>query len=109
VTLKSPFRIEALFACQFIALLTNCLIERELRQAMTRENIPELALYHEQRACAAPTAARIFDAFASVQRHHLTHNGQQIQVFDPQLTTLQLQLLELLGIPATAYTGAPPR
>ena len=35
VTLKSPFRIEALFACQFIALLTNCLIERELRNAMT--------------------------------------------------------------------------
>ncbi len=53
VTLKSPFRIEALFACQFVALLINCLIERQLRQAMARERIPELALHHEQRACTA--------------------------------------------------------
>lgn len=107
VTLKSPFRIEALFACQFIALLTNCLIERELRQAMTRQNIPELALYHEQRACTAPTAARIYDAFANVQRHQLIHDGHQIKTFDPQLTPLQHQLLELLGLPASAYTSTP--
>jgi transposase len=109
VTLKSPFRIEALFACQFIALLTNCLIERELRHAMTRQDIPELALYHEQRACAAPTAARIYDAFTDVQRHHLTRDGQRIQTFDPQLTPLQHQLLELLGVPASAYTTDPDR
>lgn len=108
MTLKSPFRIEALFACQFIALLTNCLIERELRHAMTREEIAELPLYHEQRACTAPTAARIFDAFANVQRHQLIHDGHHIQTFDPQLTPLQHQLLELLGIPASAYTNAPP-
>jgi len=109
VTLKSPFRIEALFACQFIALLTNCLIERELRRTMTHHNIPELALYHEQRACTAPTAARIFDAFTDVQRHHLTRDGQRIQTFDPQLTPLQYQLLELLGVPASAYTTDPDR
>ena len=109
VTLKSPFRIEALFACQFIALLTNCLIERELRHAMTREAIPELALYHEQRACTAPTAARVYDAFTDIQRHHLTRDGQRIQTFDPQLTPLQHQLLELLGVPASAYTTDPDR
>ncbi len=109
VTLKSPFRIEALFACQFIALLTNCLIERELRRTMTHHNIPELALYHEQRACTAPTAARILDAFTNVQRHHLTRDGQRIQTFDPQLTPLQHQLLELLGVPASAYTTDPDR
>ncbi len=107
VTLKSPFRIEALFACQFIALLTNCLIERELRNAMTQHNIPELALYHEQRACTAPTTARLFDHFTDLNRHHLTRDTQHIKTFDPKLTTLQLQLLELLGIPASAYTTDP--
>ena len=109
VTLKSPFRIEALFACQFIALLANCLIERELRHAMTRKEIPELALYHEQRACTAPTAARVFDAFTDVHRHHLTSDGQHTKTFDPQLTPLQHQLLELLGVPASAYTTNPDR
>jgi transposase len=109
VTLKSPFRIEALFSCQFIALLTNCLIERELRHAMAREGIRELPLYHEQRACTAPTAARIFDHFAGVQRHHLIRDGRHVQTFDPELTALQLQLLDLLGIPASAYTNDPHR
>jgi transposase len=109
VQLKSPFRIEALFACQFIALLTNCLIERELRRAMTHQNIPELALYHEQRACTAPTAARTHDAFGDVQRHQLTRDGHHVQTFDPQLTALQLELLELLSVPASAYTTDPVR
>jgi len=109
VQLKSPFRIEALFACQFIALLTNCLIERELRHAMTRESIPELALYHEHRACTAPTAALIFDHFTDLQRHQLIRDNQHIQTFDPQLTALQHQLLQLLAIPAGAYTTDPAR
>lgn len=105
MTLKSPFRIEALFSCQFIALLVNCLIERERRRAMTREGIHQLPLYHEQRACTAPTAVRIFDHFAGVQRHHLTRDGDHIQSFEPKLTALQRQLLELVGVPASAYTS----
>jgi len=107
VTLKSPARIEALFACHFIALLCCCLIERELRQAMTRENIPELPLYHEDRSCSAPTAARIFDHFADVRRHHLIRDAQHVQTFEPQLTPLQRQLLDLLDVPANAYTTTP--
>ena len=109
VTLKSPFRIEALFSCQFIALLVNCLIERELRQAMARQGIRELPLYHEQRACTAPTAARLFEHFADVQRHHLTSAGHHIQTFDPELSELQRQLLELLGVPASDYAETPAR
>jgi len=109
VTLKSPFRIEALFSCQFIALLINCLIERELRQAMARQDIRELPLYHEQRACTAPTADRLFEHFAGVQRHHLTSAGRHIQTFDPELSELQRQLLDLLGVPASDYADDPVR
>jgi len=107
VTLKSPTRIEALFACQFIALLACCLIERELRNAMTREQVVELPLYPEDRACTAPTAARVFDHLAPLQRHHLIHDGHAVQTFEPQLTELQAQLLQLLGVPASAYTSNP--
>ncbi len=108
VTLKSPFRIEALFCCQFIAQLINCLIERQLRQAMARNQVRELPLYHEQRACTAPTAARIFDQFASAQQHTITSNGQPIQTFHPQLTDLQNTLLRLLDVPTSAYTPSHP-
>jgi len=106
VPLKSPTRIEALFACHFIALLCRCLTERELRRAMAREQIAELPLYHADRSCTAPTAARIFDAFADLRRHHLTRDGQLIQTFEPQLTPLQRQLLELLGVPESAHANA---
>jgi transposase len=106
VTLKSPARIEALFACQFIALLCCCLIERELRAAMTREQITDLPLYPEDRSCTAPTAARVFDHLAPIQRHHLTRDRHTVQTFEPQLTPLQAQLLELLAVPASAYTSS---
>jgi transposase len=107
VTLKSAARIEALFACQFIALLCCCLIERELRDAMTRQQITDLPLYPEERSCTAPTAARVFDHLAHLQRHQLIRDGQAIQTFEPQLTPLQAQLLDLLGVPADAYTTHP--
>jgi len=104
VTLKSPPRIEALFACQFIALLCCCLIERELRNAMTREHITDLPIYPEDRSCAAPTAARVFDHLAPLQGHHLIHDRHTVQTFEPQLTPLQAQLLDLLDAPTAAYT-----
>ncbi|MGH8301816.1 MAG: IS1634 family transposase [Steroidobacteraceae bacterium] len=104
IELKSPSRIEGLACCEFIALLCQCLIERELRAAMTRESVPELALYHEGRASKAPTAARVFDLFTDAARHHLiSHDGDTIQVFAPQLNNLQLQVLDLLGVPHNAY------
>jgi hypothetical protein len=104
VFLKNPARIEALFLCHYIALLTNALIERELRRAMARQQITNLPLYPEQRACRQPTAARTLELFARLTRHQLTRHGHHVQTFPPQLTVLQAQLLELLDVPATAYT-----
>ncbi len=72
ITLKSPARIEALFACCSVALLCCCLIERELRNAMTNQQTPELLLYPEDRSSTASTATRIFEHLATLQRHHLT-------------------------------------
>jgi len=108
VELKSPSRIEGLACCQFIALLCQCLIERELRNAMTRENIRELPLYHEGRASKAPTAARVFDLYTDATRSHLTSGGQTVQVFQPDLTPLQDQVLDLLAVPRSAYLSSTP-
>ncbi len=75
---------------------------------MARKGITELPLYHEDRACTAPTADRVLDHFADVQRHHLTRDAHHIQTFQPQLTPLQQQLLDLLGVPARAYLSTTP-
>jgi hypothetical protein len=71
---------------------------------MTRKRVSELALYHEGRTSKAPTAARIFDLFAEAARHHLTdQNGEIVQVFEPELTELQRQILDPLRVPPNAY------
>ena len=74
---------------------------------MTTQGVHELPLYHEDRASKAPTAARVFDQFADTARHHLSdHDGRAVQVFEPDLTDLQRQILHLLGIPHTNYHSA---
>ncbi len=75
---------------------------------MTRHDVTELALYHEDRASKAPTTARVFDQFADTARHHLTsrQTGQPVQTFEPHLTDLQHQILDLLTIPRDAYHSA---
>jgi hypothetical protein len=72
---------------------------------MKRDQITQLPLYPEHRACTQPTAARALELFAGLARHHLTdHYGHHIQIFPPQLTALQQQLLNLLDLPTSTYT-----
>jgi transposase len=104
VYLKNTARIEGLFLCHYIALLTSALIERQLRQAMSHQTIKSLPLYPEHRTCTHPTTARTLELFADLTRHHLTQNQQPIQTFPPDLTPLQTRLLELLDTPNTTYT-----
>ena len=98
VYLKDPGRIEALFTLYFLALLVQCLIERELRLAMQRHDIKQLALYPEQRQCKKPTTELVLRLFSHTQRHTLMQSGQLLQTFEPQFTELQQQVLGLLGV-----------
>lgn len=103
VFLKNEGRIEAFFFLYFIALLVQALIERELRLGMKRLGIKELALYPEERTCKYPTARRIFQLFSLAQRHVLYDGDHPVQAFEPRLTELQSQVLELLGQPKELY------
>ena len=103
VLLKNEGRIEALFFIYFLALFVQALIERELRRAMKREGVNELPLYPEERTTSRPTAEQIFRLFALTQRNVLQHRGDDIRVFEPELTELQRQVLVLLDVPKEAY------
>ena len=104
--LKSVARIEALFFIYFLALLLDALIEREIRHAMQAAHIESLPLYPETRSCRAPTTDRLLDRFRDLQRHDLYAGPRRIQVFDPNLSDLQTQVLDLLGVPGSAYAVA---
>jgi transposase len=100
VYLKEASRIQALLCVYFLALLTESLLERELRRAMDREAIESLPLYPEGRKSRRPTARRLIDLFEDVQRHSLQAGRRRPSViFRTELSRLQHRLLRLLGMP----------
>ena len=106
VFLKDPVRIEGLLCCHFFALVIQALIEREIRAGMKAAHRSSIPLYPELRDCAAPSAHRVLEIFAHVARHVFRDaDGTVVRVYEPTLTPLQLQVLELLGIPASVYTA----
>lgn len=106
VYLETPHRIEALLTCHFFAQLTEALIEREIRGAMREQGLKGIALYPELRNCSAPSAERVLEIFDDVTRHRLMSGDEVAQVFDPELSPLQLQVLELLHVPAEVYASS---
>ncbi len=106
VLLRNPTRIEALFCCQFLALLLGALIERQIRTAMKAAATDHVPLYPELRACTAPSTERIVEIFADLTRHELHQHGHLVQSFEAELNALQQQVLELLDVPTTNYTSS---
>jgi len=103
VWLRNVERIDALLGVYFFVLLTEALIERELRQAMKREGLDSLPMYPEGRACRRPTVRRLIDLFDPIQRHEIQQASEATTVVVTELTVLQRQLLQLLHIPASDY------
>jgi transposase len=104
VLLKNEGRVEALFFLYFVALLITALIERDLRRGMVREGIEALPLYPEERKTRRPTAEQVLRAFSLVQRSSLWQDQRELQRFEPELTDLQRQILELLRVPLSVYS-----
>lgn len=108
VFLKNEARIEALFTLYFFALLVQSLIERELRLAMLHQGIEQLPLYPEQRACRRPTTEQVLRLFTHTERHTLRDATHIVQVFEPELSEMQCQILNLLGVPTGAFLSQTP-
>jgi transposase len=110
--LKTDTRVEALLFLYFVALLVEALLERELRHAMAREEIPALPLYPEDRDCKAPTAQQLFAFFEDLRMHTLlAPDATVLQHFRDTLTPSHQTVLRLLGVSPNAYwpTGSDSR
>jgi transposase len=110
VYLKNVARIQGLLAVYFLVLLVQTLLERELRRAMARDNLPSLPLYPEGRNCTRPTTQRIIELFEPIQRHailRITDPGadedQEPLVLVTTLTPLQRKITQLLGLKPADY------
>lgn len=103
VYLQDVARISGLLAIYFFALMAQTLLERELRQAISAAGIKSLPLYPEGRPCARPTAHRLIELFEPVQRHVLQIGDSEPQLMITQLTPVQRQVLDLLGLSPDSY------
>ena len=103
IWLKEVSRVQALLGLYFFVLLTQSLLERELRQAMQRAGLAGLPLYPEGRACRHPTARRVFDVFEPVQRYVVRLEDGREQVMVTELTPLQRQIVTMLGLNPDRY------
>jgi transposase len=110
VYLKNVARIQGLLAVYFLVLLVQTLLERELRRAMARCNVPALPLYPEGRACTRPTTQRILELFETIQRHEVlrdTDSGsdqdQEPLILITTLTPVQRKIVQLLGLKTNDY------
>ncbi len=84
-------------------MLTHALIERELRRAMAAAGITDLPLYFEDRACKAPTAARVLDLLDPLARTIVFHRDHLLAIQEPGVSPLQEQVLHLLDVPTSPY------
>ncbi len=102
VYLKNVRRIQALLCIYFFAMLTQTLLERELRSAMQAAGLESLPLYPEGRACRRPTTRRVLEVFEPIGRHTLSHRGHA-ETFVTDLSRLHRRILKLLRIPTQNY------
>jgi hypothetical protein len=70
---------------------------------MACEQLNALPLYPGERMTRRPTAEQVLRLFSLVQRSRLYRNGREVQLFPPELTELQLEILDLLNVPRGAY------
>ena len=104
IYLKDVARIQGLLAVYFFVLLVQTLLERELRRAMAKAGLESLPLYPEGRPCRRPTTHRVLEVFELVQRHVLDKSGSdETEVFVTELTSLQRQIIKLLGLSSRNY------
>jgi transposase len=107
VMLKNHLRIEAFLFLYFLALMTEALIERDMRARMRALGIKKLPLYPEERPCAAPTTERLFELFADLRRHRLLdQTGRVHQRFYDKMSEPQRIVLRLFRLSPQEYLSA---
>ena len=102
VYLKRPQRIVGLVHAHFLAMVLEALIERTVRLSMVREGIESLPILPEGRLTKTPTAPRILEKFTGASWYEF-ERGDETVTFPIELTSLQKQLLHLLGMDPRAY------
>lgn len=97
--LKKPERMAGLLYIIVWALMVSSLMERGVRRALKGK--PMYGLYPENRPSPAPTCTAIFQCFENLSIVIIKHRGETTRRL-ADLTTVQREISNLLGIPPAA-------
>ena len=102
--LQTDTRVTGLIRLLTMAVRLLTLVEFSVRQKLTPDQSQVAGLYagNPKRATAAPTAELLLKAFNGLSLTVLEVEGQT-QVLLSELTTLQVRLLDLLGLSSEVY------
>ena len=103
IFLKKNERIEALMFIHFLVMLLAALFERKLRQNMAQAGIKFIHTLPEERPTATPTWEQMCRLFEGLSRSELYDGTRKIKSFHDQLTKSQKEVLDLIGMPDSAY------
>ena len=103
VLFKRILRIGAFLFMFFIAMFIEALVERSVRLSMKSMKIGSIPIYHERKGCESPTADRLLSIFSNVQFHLLSGSGNPMEVFQPELSGIQIKLLKMMEIDLERY------
>jgi transposase len=100
---KKVTRVEGNMFLFFIALTLQALIEREVRNKMTKEGLASLNVYPEEREAVHPTTKKIFDRVEPLSTYSILENDHIVEEFNDHLTETQGLILSCLDIPEKDY------
>ena len=92
----------------FLSLMTQAIIEREVRLKMKEQNIEALPIYPEFRDAVHSTTSKILDAFNGVSSYEVKLDRETTKEFRDSLTDTQRDILDLLGVNLNYYWGTQP-
>ena len=99
---KKPRRAAGLIHATFLAMTLDALIERTVRRKMMLEGIESLPILPEGRSTGTPTTTRILEMFSDMCWYEFERGGETV-TFPISLSSIQKQLLKLLGMDSSAY------
>ena len=100
--LEKPTRIAGMMQILLWALMALSLMERDVRKSLNGE--PMYGIYPENRPCPAPTGRGILECFEELCVVVIKHKGA-IRRRLGELTKVQRQLIEMMGIPPDSLTA----
>ncbi len=102
---KKIERVEANMFIFFVALIIQALLERQIRQALSKNKRKPLKLYPEDREAPHPTTSQVLKTFAGISRYAIVDKEGHTQEYKDELKPVHRAVLKIVGMSESQFWG----